>query len=140
MIQKWTTNKTNHEKYMKDLLYKELSYKLNGIAFEIMHLLSSGHREKVYSDAFEECLKRDKIPYQRELYYPIKINEKIIAQKYFDFLVDNKIVVEMKAGDKNYRDACYQLFDYLKFANLKLGLIIRFTNNGARIKRIPNLR
>ena len=61
-------------------------------------------------------------------------------QKYFDFLVDNKIVVEMKAGDKNYRDACYQLFDYLKFANLKLGLIIRFTNNGARIKRIPNLR
>jgi len=125
---------------MKDLLYKELSYKLNGIAFEIMHLLGSGHREKVYGDAYEECLKRDNISYQREVYYPIKINEKIIARKYFDFLIDGKIIVEVKSGDKNYRDACYQLFDYLKFAKLKLGLIVRFTNQGARIKRIPNYK
>lgn len=43
---------------MKEILYKELSYKLCGIAFEIMHLLGSGHSEKIYADAFEEYLKK----------------------------------------------------------------------------------
>lgn len=125
---------------MKEILYKELSYKLCGIAFEIMHLLGSGHSEKIYADAFEEYLKKNNIKYEREQYYPIKVCGKIIAKRYFDFLVDDKIIVEIKIGDKKYRDACYQLFDYLKFARLKLGLIIRFTNSGARIKRIPNLQ
>lgn len=125
---------------MSELLYKELSYRINGIAFEIMHLLGSSHKEKVYSDAFEEILKRENIPYKRELYYPIIVNEKIIAKRFFDFCIDDKIIVEIKSGDRNYRDACYQLFDYLKFTKLKLGLIVRFTNQGARIKRIPNFR
>ena len=125
---------------MNELLFKDLSYKLNGIAFEIIHLLGPGHKEKVYADAFEECLKRDAILYRRELYFPVKINGKIIAKRYFDFLVDGKIIVEIKTGNNNYRDACYQLFDYLKFVNLKLGLIIRFTNQGAKIKRIPNFK
>lgn len=77
---------------------------------------------------------------KRELYYPIKINDKLIAKRYFDFLVDGKIIIEIKSGDWNYRATCYQLFDYLKFARIKLGLIIRFNNQGARIKRIPNFR
>jgi len=125
---------------MAELLYKDLSYKINGIAFEIMNLIGSSHSEKIYADAFEELLKKYSISYQRELYYPVKVNGKLIAKRYFDFLIENKVVVELKSGIKNYQSACYQLFDYLKFSKLKLGLIIRFTNQGAKVKRIPNFK
>jgi len=112
---------------------------LTGLAYEIYSTIGGELREKVYSDAFEELLKRENITYKREVYYPIKINEKVIAKNYFDFLVEDKLIVELKKGNLNYRLACGQLFNYLKLSKLKLGLIIRFTKDGARAKRIANL-
>ena len=125
---------------MAEIIYKDLSYKIIGIAFRVNSLLGSGLEEKVYQSAFEEYLKEEKIAYERELYYPIKINEKIISKKYFDFIVEDKIVVEIKTGVRDYRDACSQIFHYLKMSKLKLGLLIRFTKDGVKIKRIPNIK
>lgn len=125
---------------MSELLYKELSYKIVGLAYEIDNLIGYGQSEKIFCDCFEKLLIRDKIKYERELYYPIKINGELIAKKYFDFLIDDKIVVEFKIGDFLYKQACTQLFSYLKASDHKLGLIIRFTKNGVKIKRIPNIR
>ena len=125
---------------MTEIIYKDLSYKIIGIAFRINGLLGSGLEEKVYQSAFEECLKEEKIVYERELYYNIKINDKIISKKYLDFVVDSKVVVEIKTGVRDYRDACSQIFHYLKMTKLKLGLLIRFTKDGVKVKRIPNLK
>lgn len=125
---------------MADLVYKELSYRIIGIAFEIYNSLGSGLKEKDYALAFEEILKQEKIVYSRELCYPLKIRDKIIARNFFDFLVDDKVVVELKAGSKQYREACVQLFEYLKVSKIKLGIIIRFTSDGVKYKRIPNIK
>ena len=124
---------------MTDLIYKDLSYKITGLIYEVSDLVGFGQNEKVYGDAFSLLLERDKINFQREIYFPIKIENKVIKKYYFDFLVDDKIVIELKATDINFKQACTQLFRYLKASNLKLGLIYRFTKNGVRIKRIPNL-
>lgn len=123
---------------MEKLIYKELSYKLAGLAFEIYASLGGELKEKIYANAYEELLKRECIKYKRELYYPVKINNKAIGKNFFDFIVEEKIVIEIKRGTKNYVLACRQLNDYLKSSKLKLGLI-RFTKDGARIKRIVNL-
>jgi len=101
--------------------------------------LGGEHKESVYSNAFSELLKREKIPFEKEVYYPVKINEKVIGKNYFDFLVDKKVVIELKKGNLNYLQACRQLANYLKVGNLNLGLIIRFTKDGARVKRIVNI-
>jgi GxxExxY protein len=122
-----------------NILYPELSYKISGLAFEVFKALGGEVKEIYYSNAFEELLKRDGIKYSRELYYPLKINGKIIGRNIFDFLIEDKVVVEVKRGYRNYYAACDQLFNYLKSSNLKLGIIIRFEKDGARIKRIPNL-
>jgi len=122
---------------MADLIYKELSFLLNGIAFKIDNELGFGQTEKVYGDAFEICLRKSNLSYEREKYYPIKIEDKIIAKRFIDFLVEDKVVVELKQGEDNYKKVCSQLFSYLKLNNLKLGLVIRFTKNGVRVKRIP---
>ena len=125
---------------MAEIVYKDLSYKIIGIAFRVNGLLGSGLEEKVYQNAFEEYLKEEKVVYERELYCTIKINEKIISKKYFDFLIDEKIIVEIKTGVRDYRDACSQVFHYLKMSKLRLGLLIRFTKDGVKVKRIPNIK
>lgn len=124
---------------MTELFYKDMSYKLTGIAFEIYKKLGGELREKTYSNAFEEILKREHISYERELYYPVKIEDKTVGQNYFDFLINDEIIIEIKRGEKNYFQACDQLFNYLKSSKLKLGLIFRFTRDGVKTKRVPNL-
>ncbi len=124
---------------MGDLIYKELSYKLFGLAFEVYSTLGGELKEKVYANAYCELLKRDGISFSREVYAPVKINDKVVGKYYFDLLIEDKIVIELKKGNLNYLLACNQLSNYLKVSNLKLGLIIRFTKDGARVKRIVNL-
>lgn len=122
------------------LLYEELSFKIHGLLFEVDNTIGSGQKEEVYSKGFEELLKREGIHYQRELYFPIKINDKIIAKRYFDFLIEDKIVLELKVANYQFRDSCTQLFQYLKTSHKKLGIIARFTKYGVRTKRILNIR
>ena len=84
-------------------------------------------------------LSKKKITHKRELYAPIKIAGELVAKRYFDFLIDDKIIVEIKVGNYSYKKVCTQLFQYLKQEDYKLGLIIRFNKNGVTSKRIPNL-
>lgn len=123
---------------MTELIFKELSYQITGLVFEVFNLIGAGQSEKIYGDALAEMLSKEGIEFQRELYYPIKINDKVIKKQYFDFIVDDKIIIELKVNDKFYKQVCSQLFKYLKSSNHKLGIIYRFTNEGVRVKRIPN--
>lgn len=124
---------------MKELIYKDLCYKITGLAFKIDNQIGFGQNEKVYCDALEKILIKENIPYQREVYAPIKIDNLLVAKRYFDFTIDDKIIVEIKTGNYSYKEVCSQLFRYIKQNNYKLGLVIRFNRSGVTIKRIPNL-
>ena len=124
---------------MGELLYKELCYKVVGYAYSVYNELGSGLKEKVYGNAFEELLKENSINYSRELYSPIVFKDKIVAKNFLDFLIDDSLVVELKVGSNDFKGVCNQVFNYLRAKDLKLGLIIRFTREGVRVKRIPNL-
>lgn len=123
---------------MTDLVFKDLSYKLTGIVYQIDDLIGHGQNEKVYADTFALLLEKASINFQREVYCPIKVDDKVVKKHYFDFLIEDLIVVELKATDSNYKQVCSQLFRYLKTSKKKLGLVYRFTKNGVRVKRIPN--
>lgn len=124
---------------MTDLIYKDLSYKITGLVYEVSDLVGFGQSEKVYADALVLLLEKSKMNFQREIYFPIKVENKVIKKFYFDFLIEDKIVVELKVSDLNFKQVCTQLFRYLKTSKKKLGLIYRFTKSGVRVKRIPNL-
>ncbi|MCX6810368.1 MAG: GxxExxY protein [Candidatus Berkelbacteria bacterium] len=124
---------------MTDLIFKDLSYKLTGIAYKVNDLVGHGQNEKVYADAFAILLEKENIDFSRELYFPIKVEEKVVKKYFFDFLIENKVIVELKANDANYKQVCSQIFRYLKTSEKKLGMIYRFTKTGVRTKRIPNL-
>ena len=122
---------------MSELLYPELSYKIVGLIYQVNDEIGFGQKEKVYCDALEKLLQKHEIKYAREQYQPIKIDDEVIAKRFLDYVIDGKIVLEVKVGDHKYKEVCSQLFQYLKSSGLKLGLVARFTKDGAKIKRIP---
>ena len=125
---------------MEKLLYKEESYKIIGLCFEIFNTLGPGLKEKNYQKALEELLDANKISFAAQLYVPIKINGKMVGKYFLDFLVKNKIAIELKAGDHFHRRDIEQLHNYLKSTGLKLGLLVNFTSEGVKFKRILNIR
>jgi GxxExxY protein len=130
----------NRGKIIKtDLIYPELSYKIIGIMFEVYNNLGPGHKEIYYQKAIAVAFRKNKIKFEEQVLVPLKyLNEKI-GRYFLDFLVENKIVLEIKRGDRFSRRDIEQLYSYLKAKNLKLGLLINFTNGGVKFRRILNL-
>lgn len=121
------------------LVYSDISYKLIGLAFEVFNELGFGYKEKYYQKAYEKLLIRDKTKYKKEVYAIIKFQETDLARIYLDFLIENKVILELKAKDRFLRSNIKQVHSYLKANNLKLGLIINFTKFGIKHKRVLNL-
>ena len=122
----------------KDLLYPELSYKLIGILYEVYNELGYGHQEKYYEKAIEIALKNANINYKKQLYVPLKFQGQKIGNYFLDFLIENKIILELKRGDKFSKKNIEQVYGYLKVNNLHLGIIAQFTAINLKFKRIIN--
>ncbi len=122
----------------QDLIYPELSYKLVGLAYNVFNELGHGHLEKIYQKAYAKELKEAGIVFKEQAPYQVIYKEEVIGNNYLDFLIEEKVIIELKRSDfysKKYND---QLYNYIKYSNLKLAILINFTSNGVRIKRIVN--
>jgi GxxExxY protein len=118
------------------IIHKDLSYRINGICFKVHKKLGRFCREKQYSDESESLLKKGKVKYQREadigkLYKSTKGN---IA----DYIIEDKIELDVKAKKFITKEDYYQMNRYLKSANMKLGLIVNFRNTFLKPKRVLN--
>lgn len=124
----------------KDIIYPDLSYTINGILFEVFRQLGGGHRESYYQKAVAAALSEKNIKFTEQYYIPLKFNDKIVGKYYLDFLIENKIVLEIKRGKFVTARIIDQTNQYLKTSNLKLGIIACFTYNGVFPKRILNTK
>ncbi|KKS65826.1 MAG: hypothetical protein UV40_C0025G0002 [Parcubacteria group bacterium GW2011_GWA1_42_7] len=122
-----------------DLLYKELSYKIIGVLYDVFNELGYGYQEKYYQKAIALALKEKEIKFKEQVYIPLKFKDNIIGKYFLDFLIEDKLILEIKKGDKFHKSTITQIFAYLKSFNIKLGVIANFTKNGIKIKRIINL-
>lgn len=109
------------------LLYRDLSYAINGAAFHVYNKLGHGFFEAVYQEALEIEFKRRNIPYEREKELKIVYDGVELKQTYkADFVCYGKIIVELKAVsalDDTHRS---QVHNYLHATNFKLGLLYNF--------------
>lgn len=122
-----------------EVAYPELSYKLVGILFDVYNSLGSGHKERYYCNAISTALLNSGINFKKELYVPLFYKEKRVGYYFIDFLIEDKIVLETKAGDRFNKRNIDQILGYLKSSNLKLGILANFTSDGIKFKRILNL-
>lgn len=115
-----------------ELFYPELSYALVGICFYTHNAKGRYAREKQYGDIIEEKLKELHIPYLRE----VAVGD---TGNIIDFLVDSKIVLELKAKRIITREDYYQTQRYLQVLDARLGLLVNFRNVYLRPVRIVRI-
>lgn len=121
------------------LFYPDLSYRIVGILFKIYNQLGNSLQEKYYQRAVEELLSKNGLRNQRELQCDLRIGEKKIGHYFLDFLVEGKIVLELKAKPYLKRQDFRQVQSYLKAKNLKLGILANFGKpEGLRFYRVLN--
>ncbi len=117
------------------LLYEQLSYDVRGAMIAVHKELGSGHKEKVYQRALAKELGSRDIPFEREKDVPIEYDGDKVGSYRPDFVVDEKIIVEVKAVSfmpKNFEE---QLTHYLKSTKYKLGLLVNFGRRRLIVKR-----
>lgn len=129
---------TQIEHRKEEYLFEDLTEKLIGFAFKIFKEMGYGHPEKIYQKCFEAELIVAKLAYQREKYSKIKYDGNVVGRYFLDFLVDNKIAVEIKVRREIYENDWIQLLNYLKARNLKVGLLLVFSKNRVIVKRLVN--
>ena len=107
---------------------KDLSQQIIAAAMEVHHLLGGpGLLESVYESALSHELSLRGIPNQRQLPIPVTYKNKIVRDPlYLDILVDNKLIIEVKACGKDYSFHQIQLHTYLRLTGIKWGLLINF--------------
>jgi GxxExxY protein len=107
---------------------KNLSDQIIEAAKEVHQFLGGpGLLESVYEAALCHELSLRGIPSQRQLPIPVTYKNKIVRDPlYLDILVDNKLIIEVKAIGKDYPFHQIQLYTYLRLTGIKWGILINF--------------
>lgn len=119
-----------------ELLHKDITEKVIGAAFEVFRELGYGFLEKVYQKAMVHELrlmgaKCEEEPPTPAIYKGVKLLD------YFgDLLVEDVVMVELKAHKTYQSDDEAQLLNELRASNLKVGLLINFGRDGVKFKRL----
>lgn len=125
-MQRITTN--------KNLLYPEFSYKIAGLLFDVQNELGRFAREKQYADLLESKFEVENIKYEREFH--IGDSGNIV-----DFLIGDKekIILELKTVRFINREHYRQLQNYLQRAGIELGILVNFSDEPLRPRRVLRL-
>ena len=115
----------------------EESYKIIGKCMEVHNNLGPGFLEIVYKDALELEFKKEGIPYEREKKYEVNYKGIILPHKFYaDFVVYDKIILEIKSISGISDEFIAQAINYLKGSNNNLALIVNFGELKLNFKRI----
>lgn len=108
-----------------------------GYCYEIHTQLGPGFVERIYTNALKMIFDSNNIQYETEKEYPVKFNNKIIGKFRVDFIIEDKVIVEIKAVTgilpKIFET---QVISYLKASKINVGLLVNFRNRRCEIRRL----
>ena len=119
------------------LLYEELSDKIIKAMYAVHNELGCGFMEKVYQEALAIQLTEMNIPFEREKALEVSYHGHQLECKYVaDFVVDNCIILELKAVKNMDPLFSAQLINYLKITGIKVGLLVNFGDTRLDFRRL----
>jgi len=119
-----------------EFLYKDSTYKLRSLLFEIRKSIGLGHKEQIYHNALEIELQKAGLKFESKKNISIIYHGQKIGVYQPDFIIENKIIVELKALPEIARPQVEQLWSYLKGCEYKLALLVNFGSKDLDIRRI----
>jgi GxxExxY protein len=120
------------------ILYKDLSYKIVGAALEVHRELGPGFTENIYEETLCKELGKRGILLQRQVSVDVRYKGEDVGRYQLDLIINDEVVVELKAISQMVDHFEYQLYAYLKATKKKLGLLINFGKKSLEYKRIVN--
>jgi len=120
------------------LLYPDLSFVINGVLISVHKEIGGGHLERYYQKAVAIALTKAGLKFVEQYYVPLKFDNQIVGKYYLDFLIEDRIVLELKRAAFVPARLVEQTKQYLSALNLKLAIVACFTYQGVIIKRILN--
>src|ERR1700690_4066552 len=112
-------------------MFKDEGYRLMGAAFEVYNEIGYGLAEEVYQQSLEIEFGLRAIPFKPKAELLVFYKEKQLETRYIpDFMVFDKIVVELKAVSELHSDHDAQLFNYMRIARQPVGYILNFGHRG----------
>ena len=123
---------------MEENNINKLSNKIIGCAIKVHKALGPGFTEKIYNRALAYELEKNKIKLIQEKAINIRYDNVLMGQHRLDIMVENEIIVEIKAVYEINNFHLAQILSYLKATGKKLGLILNFSRSVLQIKRVVN--
>lgn len=120
----------------KEFLYSDLTYKIRGAAFKVKKELGLGHKEIVYQKALAEEFRKAGLAFEAEKSLNVFYDGTKVGLYRPDFIVENKVIVELKALPFISQQEEAQHWNYLKGSAYKLALLVNFGGSDVYFKRI----
>jgi GxxExxY protein len=111
---------------MDKLLHRELTYAIIGAAMEVHKVLGPGFLESVYESALAQELSLRNLSYCRQKHLDVSYKGQFIGKYIADFMIEDRIIVELKATKRLTDIDEAQLINYLKATGNRVGLLLNF--------------
>jgi GxxExxY protein len=122
---------------MAELIYKEEVYEIIGRCMEVHNILGHGFSEVIYKDALEIEFLENGIDFIREREYDVHYKQHLLKRKYCaDFVVFDKIILEVKCVTELTDEHISQVINYLKVSRNKVGILVNFARSKMEYKRL----
>ncbi|HEX9838721.1 MAG TPA: GxxExxY protein [Anaerolineales bacterium] len=121
---------------MVELLYKELTFAVIGAAMEVHRILGPGFLEAVYESALARELTLRGIPFGQQVRLPVSYKDVLVGEYIADFIIDGKLIVEIKAVSNFNSQHQAQAMHYLAATGLRLALLLNFGTGSLEHRRV----
>lgn len=119
-----------------ELLEKELTDKLIKAYYDVYNILGYGFLEKVYQNAMFLELKERGFYVEAQKQIKVHFKGLYVGEYYADLIINNKIIVELKASEYLVKEHEAQLINYLRATNIEVGLLFNFGKKPEFIRKI----
>ena len=117
------------------IIEKELVYKINSCVFEVYRELGHGFLERVYEKALLIEFNSQRLKAQAQVPIQVHYKGEIVGDYYADLVVEDKVIIELKAQEHLNKAHEAQLLNYLKATKIEVGLLVNFAYPKATVKR-----
>jgi GxxExxY protein len=131
-----TNEPARHPAGGDEILYKDLSYKIVGLAMKVHSKLGHGFLEKVYENGLMVLFRREGIEAKQQVPITVYFEEEVVGNYYADILVEDKVILEIKSVENIIDAHIAQTLNYLKATGLRLAIILNFSKEKLEYKRI----